>query len=165
MVALNPNDTVLIENARVIFRNFAGKEGPMNAAGDRNFCVILDPEVAAALERDGWNVKMLRPREEGDEPQPYIQVSIGRKGRPAKVVMITSRGRTDLGDDEVELLDWADFTNVDLIFGPYNWEVGGKTGVKAYLKSFFVTVKEDELDLKYSDVPDAHPKHQHEPDD
>jgi hypothetical protein len=152
---LNPGDTVLIESARLVFRNFAGKEGPMNAAGDRNFCVLLDDQIATNLERDGWNVKYLAAREEGEANQPYIQISIGRKGRPAKVVMITSRGRTDLSDDEIELLDWADYENVDLIFHPYNWEVGGKTGVKAYLKSIFVTVREDELDLKYGGIPDA----------
>jgi len=155
---LNPGDTVLIEGARLIFRNFAGKEGPMNAEGDRNFCVLLDDEVANNLRRDGWNVKELRPREDGEQPQPYLQISIGRKGRPARVVMITSRGRTDLTNDEIEILDWADYENVDLIFHPYNWEVGGKSGVKAYLKSLYVTIREDELDLKYNDVPDAAPR-------
>jgi hypothetical protein len=69
--------------------------------------------------------------------------------------MITSRGRTDLGEDEIELLDYSNFKNVDLIFRPYTWSVGGKSGVKAYLKSMYVTIEEDELDLKYSDVPDA----------
>lgn len=145
--------TIVIEGARIIFRNFEGREGQYNRAGDRNFSVILPDELVKDLERDDWNVKYLNPREEGDQPTPYLQVSVGYgKGRPPTVVMITSRGRTNLGEQEVELLDWADITNVDLIIRPYDWSVGGRGGRKAYLKSLFVTIQEDELELKYADV-------------
>ena len=150
-------NTVVIEDARIVFRNFAGKEGMYNREGDRNFAVLLDEATAQAMGEDGWNIKTLRAREEGDPDQPYIQVSVGYKGRPPRVVMITSRGRNDLGEDEVELLDWVDIANVDLIIRPYTWEVNGKTGIKAYLKSIFVTIDEDELELKYADVEHANP--------
>ncbi len=143
---------LLMEDARIVFRNFAGKEGKYNREGDRNFCVLLNDELASQMDRDGWNIKALRAREEGDPDQPYLQVSVGYKGRPPRVVMITSRGRTDLGEEEIELLDWADIRQVDLIVRPYTWEVNGKVGIKAYLKSIFVTIEEDELELKYADV-------------
>jgi len=150
-----PKDSghILVEDAHIIFRNFAGKEGMYNREGDRNFCILLDEVFATKLDEDGWNVKALRGREEGDPDQPYLQVSVSFKGRPPKVVIITSRGRTDLSKDEIELLDWADIREVDLIVRPYTWEVNGKTGIKAYLKSIFVTIEEDELDLKYADTP------------
>lgn len=153
--------TLLMEGARILFRNFAGKEGLYNAEGDRNFCVLLDQKLADQMSADGWNVKLLRAREEGDEPQPYIQVSVkyrGRNGgkvRPPRVVMITSKGRTDLYESEVELLDWVDVRNVDLIIRPFEWAVNGKSGIKAYLKSLFITIEEDALELKYSEVPEA----------
>lgn len=152
---LNPTDTVLIEGARIIFRNFAGKEDAMNRAGDRNFCVLLDPENAEKMAADGWNIKTLKPREEGDELQPYIQIAVSYKARPPRIVTITNRGKTELTEDLVDILDYSDFLNVDLIFQPYNWAVGDKTGVKAYLKSLFVTLQEDELEQKYGDIPDA----------
>lgn len=154
-----PENTVLMEGVTIIFRNFAGKEGQYNREGDRNFCVLLEERVAKTMATDGWNIKSTREREldEGETVggEPYLPVTVGYKGRPPRVVMITSRGRTDLGEDEIEILDYADIRNVDLIVRPYEWTVNGKTGVKAYLKSIFVTIEEDELELKYSDMQDA----------
>lgn len=145
---------IMMEGARLVFPNFAGREGKYNREGDRSFCVLLDEDLAAQLERDGWNVKALRSREEGDPAQPYLQVAVSFKGRPPKVVLVTSRGRTTLGEDEVEMLDWVDRENVDLVIRPYDWNVNGKSGLKAYLKSIFVTIYEDKFDLKYADMPE-----------
>jgi hypothetical protein len=151
------DNTVLMEGVRIIFRNFAGKEGQYNREGDRNFAVLLDENVATAMAEDNWNVKWLRPRseEEGEEPQAYLPVSVNFKGRPPRIVLITSRGRTTLDEDSIEMLDWADILNVDLIVRPYEWTVNGKTGIKAYLQSIYVTIEEDALELKYSEIDPA----------
>ena len=147
--------TVVIEDAHIIFKNFTGKEGKFNREGDRNFTVVLPWNLAEVMLEDGWNVRTLDPREEGDEPRSVIHVTVGFKGRPPRIVQITSRGRTDLGEDECEILDWVDIQKVDLIIRPYTWEVNGKTGVKAYLKSIFVTINEDPLEVKYAELPRA----------
>jgi hypothetical protein len=152
------DNTVIMENVRIIFRNFAGREGMYNREGDRNFCVLLDPDTADEMAKDGWNIKALRARDEEDEEQPYLQVSVNFKGKPPRVIMITSRGRTTLHEDEVELLDWADISLVDMIIRPYEWAVNGKTGVKAYLQSIFVTIEEDALELKYAELNDVPPR-------
>jgi hypothetical protein len=147
--------SLLLEDVKIIFRNFAGLEGPYNRAGDRNFCVLLDDETAKQLNDDGWNVKVLKARDEDEEEQPYLPVAVNFKGRPPRVVMVTSRGRTTLHENEVELLDWADIRTVDLILNPYDWTVNGKSGTKAYLQSLFATIEEDALELKYRDVDDT----------
>lgn len=162
-MALQPG-TITMEGATLLFRNFSGREGPYNQEGVRNFCVILqndeEPYFHKTLEADGWNVKYLRPREEGDQPTPYLKVGLkyhGRKGtvvRPPTTVMIGSKGRTTLDEDTVEVLDQIDIEYADLIIRPYSWDVNGRTGVTAYLQTLFVTVREDYLQLKYSDVPE-----------
>jgi hypothetical protein len=148
---------IIMEGVRIIFRNFAGKEGQYNREGDRNFSVILDEDVADDLFKAGMNVKRLKPREEEGEEvgSPYLPVAVNFKGRPPNIFMITTRGRTRLGEDEVELLDWADITNVDMIINPYEWTVGDKGGVKAYLESMYVTIEEDQLAQKYGDIPEV----------
>jgi len=144
-------NAVTIEGAQIIFRNFEGKEGQYNRKGDRNFAVIIPTEeFAEQLLRDGWNVKYLQPREEGDVPTPYLQISVNFHNKPPRIVMITSTARTNLTEETVEVLDWADIATVDMIFNAYEWEVNGKSGVKAYLKTLYVTAEEDDLERKYA---------------
>jgi hypothetical protein len=153
-MSVDPRDTLLVENARIFFRNFAGKEGKYNAEGDRNFCLALEDDLAQQLARDGWNIRGLESRDPDEPPQPYMQVSVSFKHRPPTIVMITSKGKTTLPEDAVEVLDWADIKNIDLIVNPYPWSVGGRSGVKGYVKSMYITINEDYLALKYADVDD-----------
>ena len=148
-------DNVTLENVTLRFRNFSGKAGKFNREGERSFAVLLPQSVASDMAADGWPVKVLEAREEGDDDQPYLSVKVrfDTNGRPPQAILIGSRGRTMLDEDAVGMLDWAEIRNVDMILRPYEWDVNGKTGVTAYLKSIYVTIEEDELDLKYADLP------------
>ena len=97
-----------VENARIFFRNFAGKEKKFNPAGKRNFCLALDDDTAERLADQGWNVKTLPPREPDDDPRPYLQVDVRFENYPPNIYVICGGKKTKLDEDTVSSLDWAE---------------------------------------------------------
>lgn len=142
--------TFMVEDAELYFRNFSGIENPFNKSGDRNFGVFLDERLAKQMLKDGWNVKYTTPREEGDDPRPFISIKVKYKIRPPRITMITSTARTPLTEESVGVLDWADIQTCDIIAVSSNWTMGDKSGIAAYLQTMFVTVQEDALEAKYA---------------
>ena len=149
-------ENLVIEGAKLIFKNFAGEESKFNRRGNRNFCVVLEQEDAMNLMDAGWNIKELNTRED-EEPLYYLQTSVSFDNIPPKVVLISGRTKTMLDDTTIDTLDYAEIANVDLIIRPYHWEVNGKTGIKAYLKTMYVTVEVDEFSAKYEDIEEDMP--------
>lgn len=147
---------VTIWGANIFYRNFAGAPTKVNPrAGSRSFCVYIDdPDTVEQMMRDGWNIKTREPRDEGDPVRHYIQVAVNYDGPyPPQIFLVTSRKKTLLDPESVTSLDYAEIVNVDLTIRPRSWDVNGKTGVKAYLKTMYVTVEEDEFADKYGDLP------------
>lgn len=145
-----------VPGTAIRWRNFEGKAGKFNAEGDRNFCLVIDPDSADALQAEGFNIRFLKPRDEGDDPVPYLPVKVAYgKGRPPKIVMMTKRGKTELDETSVSNLDWADIEKADIAINPYHYNVSGREGVKAYLKTMYVTIVEDEFEDRYYDVPES----------
>jgi hypothetical protein len=143
----------MIQDAKIVFRNFAGLEQQFNSAGQRNFSVILPPDLAMKLKDEGWRVKQLKAREEGEEGDYHLKVTVNYKtGRPPHCVLLSSRNRTELGADEVAMLDVADIKKVDLMINGF-WSDMAGGGYSGFLKSIFVTINEDELELLYAQNP------------
>ena len=146
---------VQIDEARIIYRNFAGAPSKFNREGDRNFAVVIeDQDIAEALTEKGWNVKIKPPREEGDEPFMFLPVKVKFNDRGPRVYLQNSlggRNRVTLDEDTVGILDNVDIINVDLDIRPYDWDVQGKTGRTAYLQSICVTQEVDRFLDRYAE--------------
>lgn len=146
---MNERKILEIENAEVIFRNFSGEESDYNAAGNRNFAVKLTPEFASDLSAAGWNVKTWDPGN-GEPVVIYLPVSIRFEPYPPKVYMIASGKHIPLDESTIGLLDDAEFENVDISISPYNWQLkNGNSGIKAYVKELYVTIRESRFAQKY----------------
>lgn len=144
--------TVLVEDAKIIraFSNFKGEEGQYNRAGARNFCLLLDPDLAAQLERDNWNVKKTKEREVDDEViggELYLKVNVGYKVRTPKITMVgvESGSQTEITEDTVDLLDDVDIVKVDVLFGPYNYDKADPKLITPYVRTMIVYIEEDFL--------------------
>jgi hypothetical protein len=155
------NATLTIENAELAFLNFAGRKDQFNEKGESNFCIKLGDELADTMAADGWNVKMLKPDRDTGHQQKYLPVSVkyrDKNGEPTRfpptAVLITSAGRTSLDEESIQILDYQEIKKVDLIVRPYQYDYLGRQGVKAYLKAIYFTIAEDELALRYRDIPE-----------
>ena len=134
-----PRDILQIDDARIIYRNFAGRGDKYNREGDRNFAVVIpDEEMADELTNLGWNVKIKPPREDGDTPFMFLPVKVKFNDRGPNVYLKTGNVQNKLDEESVGLLDNIDIIGVDLDIRPFDWDVNGKQGRTAYLQSIRV---------------------------
>ena len=147
-------EPVIIRNAKIFKSNFSGKEiPPYNPEGRRNFCVFIDDlAVAEQMEKDGWNIRWLEPRNDNDERKAFISIAVNFSNRPPKIVLLTNKGETRLTEETVGMLDWAEKEYIDLSINPRYWEDNGKTKIKAYLRTLKVKIYEDELEREIDDL-------------
>lgn len=147
-------DNIDIENAILMYPNFAGKESRYNRLGDRNFCVIIDdPKTAQSLSDEGWNIRIMKPREDGEEPRYYMQVSVNFNfWRKPEIYLISRNGTKTLLDEEsVAMLDYADILSCDLSIRPRIWDDNGVERIKAYLQEMYVQIRQSKFAAKYAE--------------
>lgn len=145
-------ENLIVKNASIMFRNFRGEGKKFNPEGRRNFCVIFEEEDAVRLKEDGWNVRLREPAEEGDPMTGTLQVEVSYKNPRyiPKIVLVTSNGKTPLDEEDIHILDSAAIEKIDLAIRPREWEDNdGNMRIKAYLKTMYVTIEEDEFEEDY----------------
>lgn len=146
-----PRDILQIDDARIIYRNFAGRGDKYNREGDRNFAVLIpDEKLADELVDRGWNVKIKPPREDGDTPFMFLPVKVKFNDRGPNVYLKTGDAQNRLDEESVSILDNIDIVSVDLDIRPYDWSVNGKDGRTAYLQAIRVTQDVDRFADRYA---------------
>ena len=146
------NNKLAIDNARIIFKNFTGKDDKFGREGDRSFSIVIeDDALAEQFANDGWNVKPLTPRDPDEKVNHFIKVKISFKVRPPKIWLLTNHKRTLLDEDTIATLQYARIENADVVVSPWRWEVNGKTGIAAYLETLYVKIEDDPFADKYAD--------------
>ena len=144
-------DILQIEDARIIYRNFAGVGSKYNREGDRNFAVIIpNQEIADWLIADGWAVKIKPPRNEDDSPFMYLPVKVKFNNRGPAAYVKSGSSVQRLNEDTIGMLDEIDIQSVDMDLRPYDWEVNGKTGRSAYLQAINVIQNIDRFGAQYA---------------
>lgn len=152
---MNPKtDNLIIEGARILFRNFAGAPTKFDPRGGKRSINIAidDPQDAENLKRLGWNIKQLDPRDEGEEGTYHLPVFITFTPIAPDIFIVTKKGKRRLDESTIGELDFHTLSNVDLVIRPYHWEVSGNTGIKAFVKTMYVTIEEDAFADKYADI-------------
>lgn len=156
------NNNLLIKGARIIYKNFEGVGTDYNSPGDRNFCVIIDKELADTLAAEGWNVKVSKPHPEDPDYEPYffIKVKLSYRDKktgqlkryPPELYMINSTGKHLLDENTVKVLDKKRIVNADLLIYPWSYEnrQTHDTRIQGYVKELYATIEESELEREYS---------------
>ena len=149
-ITFAPKGILQIDDARIIYRNFRGEASKYNREGDRNFALVIpNEEIADALTKEGWNVKVKPPRDEDDQPFMFLPIKIKFNDRGPSVYLVTGDRHNKLDEESIGLLDDIDIASASMDVRPYDWEVNGKTGRAAYLQSLEVIQEIDRFAARF----------------
>lgn len=148
-------ENIYFENAEITFKNFSGRPTKyQRQEGFRTFSVVIDDlDMAQHLSEDGWNIRILRPRNEGDTPRHVLDVSINFNfWKKPEIYMICDGHKTKLDEEDLDILDGADIITSDIVVRPRLWDDNGTTRIKAYLQELYVTIQQSRFAAKYADM-------------
>ena len=151
----NPSD-LMIEDAKILFTNFAGSPTRYNSeGGKREFSVALPLNLVEDLERDGWNVKYRKNADgEFDPERPYLGVKVSYKFRAPAIWLITGGRKQLMNADTVGTLDNITIKTADVVIHPSVYDVRGQQGISAYAKELYVVMDDESASFasKYADL-------------
>lgn len=137
-IEFGPRGMLRVTDARIIFKNFAGERQKFNAAGDRNFCLVIeDSAMADMLKDEGWNVKIRAPRDPQDDPLMYIKVKVRFNDYGPNVYLQSGpKAMVRLNDRTVGRLDKLRLACCDMDIRPWDGETADGTPFRsAFLKN------------------------------
>lgn len=151
----NPSD-LMIEDAKILFTNFAGSPTRYNSeGGKREFSVALPLNLVEDLEKDGWNVKYRKNADgEFDPERPYLGVKVSYKFRAPAIWLITGGCKQLMTEATVGTLDNITIKTADVVIHPSVYDVRGQQGISAYVKELYVVMDDESASFasKYADL-------------
>lgn len=151
----NPSD-LMIEDAKILFTNFAGSPTRYNSeGGKREFSVALPLNLIEDLENDGWNVKFRKNADgELDPERPYLGVKVSYKFRAPAIWLIAGGRKQLMTEDTVGTLDNITIKTADVVIHPSVYDVRGQQGISAYVKELYVVMDDESASFasKYADL-------------
>lgn len=174
-MAYTKRNMLEIENAQILFPNFAGREKTaivngrqkiVNEAGKRNFNVALDPEKSdiywngervtnpdfgQELANLGFNVIVRPGKEEGDPVQYRLPVAISYgPERSPMLYLVTNEKKVLLDEESVGNLDYADIIRANVVInnGRSYISNSGEEKVKAWCnEGYFIIARSRFADM------------------
>jgi len=150
-----PSDLV-IEDARLLFTNFAGSPTRFNpGGGKREFSVAIPLNLVEDLEKDGWNVKYRKNADgEFDPERPYLGVKVSYKFRAPAIWLIAGGRKQLMTEDTVGTLDNITIKTADVVIHPSVYDVRGQQGISAYVKELYLVMDDESASFasKYADL-------------
>ncbi len=168
------NNRITIQNAEIIWKNFAGAQKKFNKEGERSFTVVLKPSndeehplminesaitsfeqlavIVNTMVEAGWNIKVKMPDIEGEPPFITLPVKVSYENFAPKVWLVHNGVRQLLDEDTVSNLDDVSLKYCDMQINPYHWSVNGDSGIKAYLNQLYAILDPEDLAAKYANI-------------
>lgn len=143
--------SLVIKDAEMYFKNFRGRELAFNPAGKRTFCVRIDGRKAKKLRKDGWSIKEIYFNKSHTKKRWFLPVTIYESCADtkinSKVVAIISDVRglkvcKQLNGRSLGVLDVVDIEHLNMVIRGYEYNVGGRHGIKAYLRNADVYISD-----------------------
>ena len=115
-------DAVIMQgrNANGNWSNFSGREKKVNPhGGKRTFNVVLPEDVAMELRSEGWNIKMMQPRDDQEDVLYFTEIVLNMEKKVEPDVYLCTewagkKKKTRLHGDDVGQLDDIRFARADV---------------------------------------------------
>ena len=171
----NGKYTLKVTGARLLFKNFTGREDKFGNSSKRVSLEVDKELVYERLKEDGWIFKT-RKRDFNDDSKgyadPFEELPDGRiayprtelklnyhSERPPKVFLHSSGNKhgTLMNETSVGELDYAYLNDVKLLINPSYWETTTGSGTKGYINVMHATIDDDPFAGDYEDNEDESP--------
>jgi hypothetical protein len=143
-------EPLVLEDATLLFPNFAGIAKDYNVVGDRNACVIVSDELAGQLAAIGWNIRVGKSTDPDVLPGKFISFTVKIDSKfPPRLWLIRYGRRPELmAPQEYNILDFARFKSVSLKINQYVWQDKPQK-VSGFLEEGFFELMPDPLRDRY----------------